>query len=216
MRAGGSHPEIDSQQAARILAAPASQTQEKDHQVGVMMAGGAGYSRALILGASVFSIAALASRCRLCADGGCASRAPVAGTSRNRPSASRRNRGAEQQASSPVHECARAGRRRAGAVARHHHRCGVEDRRARDRRAGAGQRGDARTDPGPAAEPAVRHLLQRARRVVPGARRRSRDRRSIFAACRISAASRSSSTARGRTISAPATTPTARSSSIPN
>ena len=41
------------------------------------------------------------------------------------------------------------------------------------------------------------------------------DRRSTSAACRISAASPSSSTARGRTISAPATTPTARSSSIP-
>ena len=41
-------------------------------------------------------------------------------------------------------------------------------------------------------------------------------RRSTSAACRISAASPSSSTARGRTISAPATTRTARSSSIRN
>ena len=38
--------------------------------------------------------------------------------------------------------------------------------------------------------------------------------RSTSAACRISAASRSSSTARGRTTSAPDTSPTGRSSSI--
>ena len=61
-----------------------------------------------------------------------------------------------------------------------------------------------------------RYLLQCPGRLVPGSRRRSVDRRSTFAACRISAASPSWSMARGRTISAPATTPTARSSSIPS
>ena len=80
----------------------------------------------------------------------------------------------DAQATAPVDECARADRRRAGAVARYDHGGGLEDRGARDRRAGAGQRRDAGADPGPAAEPAVRYLLQRARRVVPGARRRSR------------------------------------------
>ena len=181
------------------------------------MAFGVRHSRALVLGASAFSFALMAS--------GAAFTQALETETVTRTSEQKKQKQAKRQQAKP--QQSRAGR---GAG---HEREGADRRapvqsldtitvaaskteeRAIDALAPVSV-GDAGADPGPAAEPAVGYLLQRARRVVPGARRRSRDRRSTSAACRISAASRSSSTARGRTISAPATTPTARSSSIPS
>ena len=75
------------------------------------------------------------------------------------PRKSRSNRNASpprrssRSAGRACHERACADRRRAGAVARHDHGRGVEDRRARDRRAGAGQRVTLEQIQGLSAEP---------------------------------------------------------------
>ena len=73
----------------------------KRSSVGVMMAGGAGFSRVLILGASVFSIAALASDAGFAQTADAQAARPLP----ERPKQARRKPakpGAEQQASSPV------------------------------------------------------------------------------------------------------------------
>ena len=140
------------------------------------MAFGVRHSRALVLGASVFSLALMSSTAAFTQ-----AAEPDAAGARRREEAEASQTQTRQAAAgsagrSAGHERARADRRHAGAVARHDHRGRHQDRRARHRLAGAGQRGDAGADPGPAAQAPVGYLLQCAGRHLPGARRRSLDR----------------------------------------
>ena len=125
------------------------------------MAFGVRHSRALVLGASAFSFALMSS--------GAAFTQAFEAETVTRTSEQKKQKQAKrqqakpqqaQQAPAPVMNARAQIGSCAGAVARYDHGGGLEDRGARDRRAGARQRGDAGADPGPAAEPAVRYLLQ--------------------------------------------------------
>ena len=178
------------------------------------MADGARRSRALILGASIFSLALG------CADAGFAQTAdgrcrPLVGSARSRPSANRSRRKAQAAAAPVMNARAQIGGTPVQSLDTITVAASKTEERAIDALA-------------PVSVVTLEQIqgLQPKRLSdifynVPGVTFQERgddpvDRRSTSAACRISAASPSSSMARGRTTSAPATTPTARSSSIPN
>ena len=176
MRAGGAHRESGSQQAAAIAAAPASQTQETDHQVGAIMAYGARDSRVLFLGASVLSFALLMGDACAGADGGHASERSTR-NGKNRQNVSRRKPQAET--AGVRRRCMNANAQAGGAPVQSLDTITVAASKTEERAIDALAPVSVVTleqIQGLQPNRLVRHLLQCSRRLVPGSRRRSVDR----------------------------------------